>query len=166
MPSSYGLDRERIFRVFPAERQYKGESEPEGTSPGSPKTRVLLVDSYQATRLAAADILSRTCEAEVIGFASDGAQAIEHVLRLKPEILVLEIQLPLVDGIRVMRTLKNAKTQTRILILTGIVDSSFQRAAMEAGAHAYVIKARMLTDLPLAFKAVRDGGTFYSLEKI
>lgn len=165
MPSFYELDRERILGDLPAEQQYKGESEAKRTGSGPPKTRVLLADSHQPIRIAAADILSTTCKAEVIGFASDGTQAIDDVFRLKPDILVLEIVLPVVDGIRVTRVLKNAKTLTKILILTGIVDGSFQRAAMEAGAHAYVIKARMYRDLPLAVKAVLDGGTFCSPEK-
>lgn len=164
--SFYGLDRERILGEFSAERQYKDEPKAERTRSGPPKTRVLLADSHQPMRIAAADILSTECKAEVIGFASDGAQAIDDVFRLKPDILVLEIVLPVVDGIRVTRMLKNAKTPTKLLILTGIVDRSFQRAAMEAGAHAYVIKARMYRDLPLAVKAVLEGGTFCSPEKI
>lgn len=167
MPSSYSydLDRERILAEFSAE-QYKGKSEAERVGRGSPKTRVLLADSHQSTRIAAADVLSTTCEAEVIGFASNGAQAINDVLSLKPDILIVDIILPVVDGIRVTRVVKNAKIQTKIIILTGIADSSFQQAAMEAGAHAYVNKARMYSDLPLAVKAVRDGGTFCPPEKI
>ena len=165
LPSFYDLDRERILGEFSAERQYRGESEAERTT-GPSKTRVLLADSHQPMRIAAADILRTECKAEVIGFASDGAKAIDDVLRLKPDILVLEIVIPVVDGIRVTRMLKNAKTPTRILILTGIVDGSFQRAAMEAGAHGYVIKAWMYRDLPLAVKAVLEGGTFCSPEKI
>ena len=166
MPSSYNLDRERILREFSAERQYKYESKAERTRTGSPKTRVLLADSHQAMRIAAADILSTTCEAEVVGFASDGVEAIEDAFRLKPDILILEIVLPVVDGIRVTRVLKKAETQTKLLVLTGIADSSFQSAAMEAGAHGYVIKARMLTDLPLAFKALLNCETFCSPKKI
>lgn len=166
MPAFYDLDRERILGELSAERQHKGESEPERTGSGSSKTRVLIADSHQPMRAAAADILSTTCKAEVIGFASDGMQAIDGVLRLRPDILVLEITLPVLDGIRVTRVLQNARTQTRIVILTGIVDGSFQQAAMEAGAHAYVIKAQMYRDLPLAVKAVLDGGTFSSPEGI
>jgi len=113
-------------------------------------------------RIAAADILTTKCNVEVIGFTSDGAQAIDDVFRTKPDILISETALPVVDGIRVTRVLSNARTQTRIVILTGIVDVSFQRAAMEAGALAYVIKSRMLTDLPPAMKAVLESGTFFS----
>ena len=166
LPSFYELDRERFFGESSDKRQCEGESDAERTNSGAPKARVLLADSHQPMRLAAADILSAACKAEVIGFASDGAQAIDDVFRLKPDILVLEVVLPVVDGIRVTRMLRNAKKLTKILILTGIVDGSFQRAAMEAGADAYVIKARMYRDLPLAVEAVLDGGTFCSPEKI
>lgn len=166
MPSSFDLDRERILGGFSTEPRSTLESEIESRGSGSPKPRVLLADSHEPMRMAAADILHTTCKAEVIGFASDGAKAIDDVFRLKPDILVLEIVLPVVDGIQVTRALKNPKTQTRIVILTGIVDASFQQAAMEAGAHAYVLKARMLTDLPLAVKAVLEGGTFCSPQKI
>ena len=165
MPSSYYSDRERILREFSAKAHFTGAKENESARPNSPKTRVVIADTHQPIRTAAAGILSTTCKAEVIGCASDGARAIDDVLRLKPDILVLEVVLPVVDGIQVTRALKNAKTQTKIVILTTIVDGSFQQAAMKAGAHAYVIKARMLTDLPLAVRAVLEGATFHSPEK-
>lgn len=163
MSSFYELDRDRIRAGFrAAEPSSTAGSEPEGTGPRLPKPRVLIADSHQPMRSVAADVLSTKCKVEVIGFASDGAQAIDDVFRIKPDLLVLEITLSVLDGIRVTRVLNNAKTQTRIIILTGIVDAAFQRAAMDAGAQAYVIKARMLTDLPLAIMAVLEGRTFCS----
>ena len=133
----YELDRERILKRFrAAEPPSPGESETEGASSSPSKCRVLIADSHKQMRIAAADILTTKCNVEVIGFTSDGAQAIDDVFRTKPDILISEIALPVVDGIRVTRVLSNARTQTRIVILTGIVDVSFQPAAMEAGALA------------------------------
>jgi DNA-binding NarL/FixJ family response regulator len=163
----YNLDRERIRAgLHAAEPSPTGDWETKIKGSGSPKPRVLIADNHQPMRSAAANVLGTKCEVEIIGFASDGKQAIDDVFRIKPDILILEITLPVTDGIRVTRVLSNAKTKTRIVILTGIADAAFQRAAMEAGALAYVIKARMLTDLPLAIEAVLEGGTFCSPSKI
>src|SRR5262249_36000893 len=97
--------------------------------------------------------------------ALDGAQAIDAVFRLQPNILILDIIMPVMDGIRVTRQLRKASSPTKIIILTTIADESFQRAAMQAGAQAYVIKARMLTDLPQAITAVMSGVEFRSSEE-
>jgi DNA-binding NarL/FixJ family response regulator len=66
------------------------------------------------------------------------------------------------DGIAAARKLREADSPTRIIFLTGIEDSSFQQAAMEAGGQAYVFKSQLFTDLPRAITAVMTGNTFRS----
>lgn len=167
MLSSYELDQDRIRQELPsAEIRPTDEPDPAGTGCALPRARALVADNIQPTRMAAADILRTQCNVEVIAIVADGVQAIDEVFRLKPDVLVMEIVLPKLDGIRVIRVVRKSKTQTKIVVLTGLVDGSFQRAALDAGAQAYVLKGRMLTDLPLAIKAVLDGKTFCSPQEI
>ena len=128
------------------------------------KPRVVLADDSQRMREAVARVLSTKCEVELVGCALDGAQAVDAVLRLQPDILILDIMMPVLDGIRVTRMLRKVASSTRIIFLTGIVDSSFQRAAMEAGGQAYVFKSQLFTDLPCAITAVMTGARFLSSE--
>ena len=131
---------------------------------GAPEPRVVLAESNQQVRLVVSEILSK-CKIAVVGCALDGAEGIDAVFRLQPDILILDIVMPVMDGIRVTRLLRRSNSPTKIIILTAIVDESFQRAAMEAGAQAYVIKARMLSDLPQAITAVMSGTEFRSSEE-
>jgi DNA-binding NarL/FixJ family response regulator len=124
----------------------------------------VLADDSQRMREAVARVLSTKCEVELVGCALDGAQAVDAVLRLQPDILILDIMMPVLDGIRVTRMLRKVASSTRIIFLTGIVDSSFQRAAMEAGGQAYVFKSQLFTDLPCAITAVMTGARFLSSE--
>ena len=167
MLSLYELDRDRD-RAELDSTEFLASDDPvkADTGSGLPKPRVLVADNNQPMRLAAADILRTKCSANVVGLVPDGVQAIDQVFRLKPDLLVLEIILPVMDGIRVTRVVSKAKTQTKIIILTATIDDSFQRAAFEAGAHGYVAKTRMLTDLPVAVKTVLEGSTFRSPQNV
>jgi DNA-binding NarL/FixJ family response regulator len=126
------------------------------------KPRVVLADDSQRMREAVIRVLRVKCEVELVGFAFDGWPAIDAVHRLQPDILLLDILMPALDGIKVTRMLRKADSLTKIIFLTGIEDPSFQQAAMEAGAQAYVFKTQLLTDLPRAIAAVMAGETFLS----
>lgn len=142
------------------------ESEGRNVGPCLPKPRVVLADDSQQMRTAIAEILSGKCKVAVVGCALNGAQAIDAVRHLQPDILILDIIMPVMDGIRATRLLRKTDSRTRIIFLTAIADVSFQRAAIEAGAQAYVIKAKMSADLPRAISAVMSGATFISSENV
>jgi DNA-binding NarL/FixJ family response regulator len=129
-----------------------------------PKPRIVLADDNQHMRDAVARVLRTRCEVEVVGCALNGAEAVDAALRLQPDILILDIIMPVLDGIRAARMLRRVDSATRIIFLTGIEDSSIQHAAMEAGGQAYVFKLQLLTDLPRAITAVMTGATFFSSE--
>jgi DNA-binding NarL/FixJ family response regulator len=126
------------------------------------KPRIVLADDNRSMREAVARALSTRCEVDVVGCAINGAQAVDAVARLQPDILILDIIMPVLDGIGAARKLRKADSPTKIIFLTGIEDSSFQQAAMEAGGQAYVFKAQLITDLPRAITAVMAGATFRS----
>jgi NarL family two-component system response regulator LiaR len=101
---------------------------------------------------------------EVIGSVLNGEQAIEGALRLKPDVLVLDIMMPVMDGLEAARCLKKVGAPTKIVFLTGLEDHAIMETAMEAGGNGYVFKSQLLTDLPLAIHAVLAGRSFLSTD--
>jgi NarL family two-component system response regulator LiaR len=101
---------------------------------------------------------------EVIGSVLNGEQAIEATLRLKPDVLVLDIMMPVMDGLEAARCLKKVGAPTKIVFLTGLEDHAIMETAMEAGGNGYVFKSQLLTDLPLAIHAALAGRSFLSTD--
>ena len=93
---------------------------------------------------------------------TDGDQAVETVLRLQPEVVVLDILMPVLDGIQAARRLLKLGTTAKIVFLTGIEDPEYIAAAFELGAQGFVFKSSLYTDLPLAITTVLEGRTFRS----
>jgi len=101
-------------------------------------------------------------EFDVVGCVLNGEQAIEATLRLQPDILVLDILMPVMDGFEAARCLKKVGAPTKIVFLTALQDSALMETAMEAGGSAFVFKSQLVTDLPLAIHAAIAGRTFLS----
>jgi DNA-binding NarL/FixJ family response regulator len=99
---------------------------------------------------------------EVVGTASDGLGAVELTTNLSPDILVLDIAMPLVNGIEAARRLKELGSRTRIVFLSVTQDPDFVEAAFDAGASCYVSKSFLGTDLIPAMWASMHGDTFVS----
>jgi len=114
------------------------------------RIRVLLADDHEAmldrvTRLLATEF-------NVVGTATDGQQALDAARELKPDVLVLDISMPVMNGIETARRLTEAGAKTRIVFLTVHDDPDFAREALEAGAQGYVVKQRIASDLVAAIK--------------
>ncbi|HEY7098594.1 MAG TPA: response regulator transcription factor [Terriglobales bacterium] len=99
---------------------------------------------------------------DVIGIHQHGEEALRAVLEHQPHVVLLDILLPGLDGIMIARRLRSAKNTSKIVMLTGMEDRDYVRAAMEAGAHAYVFKRKMNTDLNRAIESALTGETFIS----
>jgi DNA-binding NarL/FixJ family response regulator len=125
-----------------------------------PKPRVLLADDSERFLKVVSRILQE--EFDVVGSAVNGEQAIEAALRLRPDVLVLDILMPVMDGIHTARWLKKLDISTKIVFLTGLEDSACLNAAMQAGGDGFVFKVQLPTDLPRALRAVLAGETFLS----
>ncbi len=101
-------------------------------------------------------------ECDVVGTATDGQQALEAAQDLKPDVLVLDISMPVMNGIETAHRLKEAGVEARIVFLTVHDDPDFAREALEAGALGYVIKPRVTPDLKIAINEAHAGRTFVS----
>ncbi len=121
---------------------------------------MLLADDHEAMLNRVADLLAGDCD--VIGTAIDGRQALDAAKRLRPDVLVLDISMPVLNGIETARCLKEAGVKTRIVFLTVHDDPEFAREALEAGALGYVIKQRIGSDLVAAIKEAHAGRSFVS----
>jgi len=120
--------------------------------------RILLVDDNTVTRSLLRGIL-RGDEYEVVGEASDGGQGLELALRLQPEIICLDIEMPGTSGLDVLPKLREQLPNTVVLMVTGHTDREMVQAAVQGGAAGYIIKpfnaAKVLDNLSSAVNKVR-----------
>jgi DNA-binding NarL/FixJ family response regulator len=83
-------------------------------------------------------------------------------MELRPDVVVLDILMPALDGIQITRRLTAMRTKSRIVVLTGLEDQGYVKAALKGGAHAFVFKRRMASDLLQAINGAIDGRFFLS----
>jgi DNA-binding NarL/FixJ family response regulator len=120
-----------------------------------PRVRVLLADDHKDFLAAAARLLQ--AEFDVVKTVGDGHALLQEAARLEPDILVLDISMPVLDGIEAARQLRAAGSRAKIVFLTVHEAPEYVQAAMAAGAQGYVAKCELATDLLLALReAVAD----------
>ena len=124
------------------------------------RIRVILADDHEAMLDRIAKLLITECD--VVGTATDGRQALEAARVLKPDVMVLDISMPVMNGIETARRLREAGAKTRIVFLTVHDDPDYTREALETGALGYVIKPRIASDLMTAINEVHAGRIFVS----
>src|SRR5271157_371435 len=122
--------------------------------------RVLVADDHQAVIERVRETLDESCE--VVDTVENGQQAIDAVRLLNPDVLVLDISMPVLDGLEAARRLQGLNCRTRIIFLTVHEDRDFVEAALSAGASGYVTKARLLKDLRSAIREALEGHIFVS----
>jgi DNA-binding NarL/FixJ family response regulator len=124
------------------------------------RKRVLLADDLAPVLSATATLLRESFD--VVGTVSDGQAALEAALRLQPDLVVLDISMPLMSGIEVAQELRRRGNKARIVFLTVHEDLDILNACRAAGGLGYVVKLFMDTDLALAVNAALEGNTFTS----
>lgn len=99
-------------------------------------------------------------ELKLLGEAADGKSALEQIMRLQPDVALLDINMPVLDGISVARSMKEAKLATKAIMLTQYVDRQHLVSALSAGARGFVVKTSAGMVLTDAIKAVMNGGLY------
>ena len=122
--------------------------------------RVLLVDDNGQMLADLRDELSD--EFEIAGTAENGEEAIREVLRLDPDVLVLDLNMPGMNGIQVASLIREKHPRTKILFLTIHEEPEYISAAFSVGACGYVTKRRLASDLRLGIREAYDGRKFLS----
>lgn len=124
---------------------------------------ILLVDDHQIVRVGLRSILKSEPKFEVIGEACDGgAEALQCVARLRPDVLVTDVQMPELNGIEVCQRVSSEYPQTQIVILSMYDSATFIKEAFAAGALAYVLKRSSTDDLVIAIHEALAGRRYVS----
>ena len=121
--------------------------------------RVLLADDHSLVRKGFRRLLDDAPEIEVVGEASNGPTAIELALQLKPQVVVMDLAMPELDGIQATVQILRHLPETGILILSMYSEDNYVRNAFAAGARGYLLKNALEVDLPYAIKEVAAGRT-------
>src|SRR5256884_2619455 len=128
------------------------------------RLRVLLVDDPTLVRQGLRGILATDEEIEVVGETGDGRSAVELTERLQPDVVVMDLTLPELNGIEATRRIFKQEKDAKVLILTMHTDRMFVRQSLKAGARGYLVKDAEDTDLVKAVKVVGRGGVFLNSE--
>ncbi len=126
------------------------------------KTRVLIADDHWVAVEGIRAALEGLKEFEVVGTASDGIEAIQAVKSLKPDIVILDISMPNLNGVEAACEIKKYSDNIRIIIFSMYSDKEYVLSLFRAGISGYVLKEETLSDLVMAVKSAGAGGTYFS----
>ncbi len=127
---------------------------------GTADIRCLVADDHPAIMDAVCRFLDEEDGIEVVGRARDGEEALRLIGESRPAVALLDIRMPLLDGIEVARKLGENGSETAVVLYTGHGDQALLMEALEAGAKGFLLKEAPLDDLLRALRIVADGGTF------
>jgi DNA-binding NarL/FixJ family response regulator len=131
-------------------------------NPRTTPVRILLVDDFEPCRTLVSLILQDQPGYHIVGEAADGLEALEQTAELYPDLVVLDMGLPGLNGIEVAREIRNCSPGSIILFLTGNHDPEVARQALYAGARGFVHKFDVVAELAAAAHAVLSGKRFVS----
>lgn len=123
------------------------------------KIRLLLVDDQMIIRQGLKSLLEAKPDLEVVGEAENGQQAIAQVETLQPDVVLMDVRMPVMDGVAATRQICQQFSQTKVLVLTTFDDDEYVSQAMRLGARGYLLKDTHSDDLATAIRAVHKGYT-------
>jgi DNA-binding NarL/FixJ family response regulator len=123
--------------------------------------KILIADDHEVVRQGLRTILKARPEWEIVAEAENGQQAVDAVAQIKPDIVILDITMPIMSGLEATQEIGRLNLGTRVLIFTMHDSSSLVKAVRKAGALGYVLKSHAARDLIRAIEALLAGGTFY-----
>ncbi len=131
------------------------------------KANVMIVDDHEIVREGIRGLLnSSRPDWTICAEASDGQQAIEAAARLRPDVIILDLTMPGMNGFEVASHITKRKLNTRILIFTMHSSDELSEEIRKAGAHGYVQKSQASRDLVDAIECLLQGGTFFEAERV
>jgi two-component system response regulator NreC len=124
------------------------------------KLRVMLADDHETVREGLKLLVNAQDDMEVIGEAGDGLEAVERARALLPDVLVMDISMPRLNGLKATEKLKEVCPQLKVLTLSRHADDGYIQQLLRAGASGYVLKQSASTELLHAIRAVSAGGKY------
>ena len=128
------------------------------------KITVLLADDHAVVREGLRALLALEEDIEIVGEAQDGREAVELARKTSPDVVVMDLAMPVLNGLEATRQLLKRASTTRVLVLISYADDECVTHLTQAGATGYLTKQAAANDLAQAIRAVRRGKTFYSPE--
>ncbi len=128
----------------------------------APAIRVLVVEDFEPFRRFLRSALGKHSGLQVVGEASDGLEAVRKAEALLPDIILLDIGLPTLNGMDAARRIRTLSPESKIIFVTQESGPDIVEGALNLGACGYVVKIQAATDLPAALDAVLDGRQFVS----
>jgi two-component system, NarL family, response regulator LiaR len=119
--------------------------------------RILLADDHVMLRQGTAEILRKEADIEVVGEADNGQQAIDLTLQLRPDIVVMDVRMPVLSGIEATRRIREAMPAVQVLVLTAYDDDQYVFSLLQAGASGYLLKTAPVYELVKAIRLVKSG---------
>jgi two-component system response regulator NreC len=128
----------------------------------SARTRVLIADDHELFRDGIEALLSAESDLVVVGEARNGREAVEKALRLRPDAVLMDVEMPQLGGLEATRRIRRADPAIHVLILTMYGEQELVAQCMQAGAAGYVLKDVPIAQLVYAIRAVTSGGRYMS----
>ena len=120
--------------------------------------RILIADDHPVLREGVAAILGNHAEFEVVGEACDGMEAVSSYRQLRPDVVLMDLQMPRMDGVEAMASIRGEFPKARIIVLTTYAGDVQAVRALRAGAAGYLLKSSVRTELVDAIRSVHRGG--------
>ncbi len=127
-----------------------------------PQIRILLADDHTVIRSGLRLLLEQQEDFKVVAEASDGREAVALVAKHHPDVAILDIGMPQLNGIEATRQILSAEPATQVVILSMHTDEGYVLRALKAGARAYILKNSAEADLMRAVRSVAEGKSFFS----
>ena len=122
-----------------------------------PKIRLLIVDDHTVIREGLTLLLSTVSDIEVIGTASNGRDAVEIVKTRKPDVVIMDLHMPIMDGADAMKEIRKASPSTKLIVLSSYKEKDEVLRAIDSGAHAYLLKDGPVEELAQAIRNANAG---------
>jgi DNA-binding NarL/FixJ family response regulator len=124
--------------------------------------RVLLADDHTVVRQGLKVLLTSGGDIEIVGEAENGRQAVQMAQQLSPDVTVIDVAMPVLNGLDATRQIRRSAPTTKVLILSSYSEDDYVQEAMDAGASGYLVKQTAANELVKAIRAVQAGSTFFS----
>jgi two-component system, NarL family, response regulator LiaR len=121
------------------------------------KIRVILADDHALLRQGTAEILQHEPDIEIVGHAEDGAQAVKMAQRLHPDIIIMDVRMPVLSGVEATRQIRKELPAIQVLVLTAYDDDQYVFSLLQAGASGYLLKTAPASELIKAIRQVQAG---------